>query len=106
MQDNDLISREAAMDVIKTWVLQINPTARKMLMLRDMQAIEPVDAAPARHGRWAHHNGGYSDHYECTVCGEGIVLTARFRYCPNCGAKMDAPTCGPDYCEIGGETDG
>lgn len=48
-----------------------------------------VDAEPVRHGRWAHHKGGYSDHYECTVCGEGIVLTARFRYCPNCGAKME-----------------
>lgn len=57
--------------------------------LYQIECAPSVDAAPVRHGRWAHHKGGYSDHYECTVCGEGIVLTARFRYCPNCGAKMD-----------------
>lgn len=43
---------------------------------------------PVRHGRWVHHNGGYSDHFECTACGEDIVLTGKWRFCPNCGADM------------------
>lgn len=56
--------------------------------LSEIDSAPTVDAEPVRHGRWVQHKGGYSDHYECTVCGKGIVLTAKFRYCPNCGAKM------------------
>lgn len=37
-------------------------------------------------GKWIHHEGGYSDHYECTACGKAIVLTGRCNYCPNCGS--------------------
>ena len=48
-----------------------------------------VDAVPVRHGRWIHHKWGYSDHYECTACGKPIVLTAKWDFCPNCGAQMD-----------------
>ena len=48
-----------------------------------------VDAVPVKHGRWIHHKGGYSDHYECTVCGKSIVLTAKWDFCPMCGARMD-----------------
>ncbi len=55
----------------------------------DIDAMPTVDAVPAKHGRWIHHKGGYSDHYECTACGKPIVLTAKWDFCPNCGAKMD-----------------
>lgn len=48
-----------------------------------------VDAAPVVHARWVHHEGGFNDHFECTACGEAIVLTGKWRFCPNCGAKMD-----------------
>lgn len=50
--------------------------------------VETVDAVPVVHGRWIHHKGGYSDHYECTACGKPIVLTAKWDFCPNCGADM------------------
>lgn len=52
--------------------------------LAEQPAVEPE----VRHGRWVHHNGGYSDHFECTACGEDIVLTGKWRFCPNCGADM------------------
>ena len=58
----------------------------------DRLAVETaptVDAVPVKHGRWIHHKGGYSDHYECTVCGKSIVLTAKWDFCPMCGARMD-----------------
>ena len=56
--------------------------------MTDEGCPNPVDAVPVRHGRWIHHKGGYSDHYECTACGKPIVLTAKWDFCPNCGADM------------------
>lgn len=47
-------------------------------------------------GRWTNHSdewdGGY---YECSVCGEaysfieGTPKENNYRYCPNCGARME-----------------
>ena len=54
----------------------------------EIDAMPTVDAAPVKRGRWIHHKGGYSDHYECTACGKPIVLTAKWDFCPNCGADM------------------
>lgn len=55
-----------------------------------------VDAQPLRCGRWidAHMIGG-GDFYHCSECGcyiEQIYFANDYnvRYCPNCGAKMDA----------------
>lgn len=91
---SDLIPRDAAMDVIKTWGRQINENARMALLLRDMQALEPVDAAPVVHGYWAHLSG---DEWCCTACGNVIhtegswehPLVVGKKYCENCGARMD-----------------
>ena len=98
--NDDLISRAAAIAEIEEYIEEYSELEPEtgyhnlkwcaMEEAKDaLLALPVVDAVPVVHGRWAHHKGGYSDHYECTVCGEGIVLTARFRYCPNCGAKMD-----------------
>lgn len=102
---NDLISRTAAIDAIVSVTVfpdveRIKKLCQKPEYSEDwldgvcdainaVEDVNAVDSAPVRHGRWVHHKEGYSDHYECTVCCESIVLTARFRYCPNCGAKMD-----------------
>ena len=47
-----------------------------------------ADMRPVVRGEWIHHKGGYSDHYECTVCKKAIVLTERWNFCPNCGADV------------------
>ena len=58
-----------------------------------------ADVAPVRHGRWEamHYEGGILDGTnfdKCSVCGyerifEDEKLKTAFKYCPNCGAKMD-----------------
>ena len=58
-----------------------------------------VDAAPVRHGRWKemHYEGGILDGTNfdrCSICGyerffDDPALKTVFKYCPNCGAKMD-----------------
>ena len=56
--------------------------------LKWFDIIPEGDAKPVVRGEWIHHKGGYSDHYECTVCKKAIVLTGRWNFCPNCGADM------------------
>ena len=58
-----------------------------------------VDAEPIRHGEWL--NDGVMD--KCSLCGLSFLKVhingnPTFKYCPNCGAKMDRyNTC--KYCK-------
>ena len=49
-----------------------------------------VDAEPVRHGVWTGKPiGGYST-VRCSVCGHAFFYNnGKWKYCPNCGAKMD-----------------
>ena len=38
-------------------------------------------------GKWIDINGIYA---ECSNCNEEIYITGDFKYCPNCGAKMES----------------
>lgn len=46
-------------------------------------------------GHWMHRNDDFNDWFECSECEYGsegeitIESGVRFRYCPNCGAKME-----------------
>lgn len=72
-------------------------------MIIDLVDKQPtVDAAPVRHGHWSlnPHNRAWD---VCSACGFGTkrreyginpdgteyVTEYSYRYCPNCGAKMD-----------------
>lgn len=51
--------------------------------------IGGVDAVPVVHGKWGQPNR-FKDGvglWRCDQCGEASIR--RFRYCPECGAKMD-----------------
>lgn len=47
-----------------------------------------VDAEPVRYGKWI--IVGHSYRLKCTECGwqDGRLFEKRYKYCPNCGAKM------------------
>ena len=61
-----------------------------------------ADVAPVRHRRWEemHYEGGILDGTNfdrCSICGyervfDDPALKTVFKYCPNCGAKMDGDT--------------
>ncbi len=68
---------------------------------RDVEALEsainilkhiPIaDVAPVVHARWVDNKrGGYKWAFYCSRCGwiDGYPFNDRFKYCPNCGAKM------------------
>lgn len=58
-------------------------------MLRDENDFPTVEAEPVRHGRWTKEGCEYRYfYYKCNAC--GFVNDAKSKYCPDCGAKMDA----------------
>ena len=105
--NNDLISREEAMDVIKSLQITLSgenifrPEA-KASVLECLDFVPQVDAEPVRHGQWIHCKGK-SNLWYCSECGEKIIYNpTRKTYKPNkkpvheenkrcrsCGAKMD-----------------
>lgn len=60
--------------------------ARKLI--EDAPAADVVEVV---HGKWLEADDG--DGIVCSVCGEDFCVltneTERFKYCPNCGARMD-----------------
>lgn len=48
---------------------------------------DSVDAVEVVHGRWIDARE-YCGDYMCSNC-DALYRTNKFKYCPNCGAKMD-----------------
>lgn len=101
--NNDLISREAAIDHVKSVFCKgcnnydgIRCRSCEVEDVLDVfEGVPPVDAEPVRHGRWI-ENG---PDWVCSYCAtefkdeiEFIKLDYDYymtHYCPHCGAKMD-----------------
>ena len=49
------------------------------------------DVAPVVHGRWIEKEKyTFGVMYDCSICGDRILDNGHsWKYCPNCGAKMD-----------------
>lgn len=51
-----------------------------------------VDAVPVRHGKWLPENRAMDAYWVCSCCGfpsEAHGAFKIYKYCPNCGARMD-----------------
>lgn len=60
-----------------------------MISAYDVIMLPAADVAPVVHGRWL-----YGDYYDigdvCSECDWDSQMThPSYRYCPNCGARMD-----------------
>ena len=84
----EYINREAAIRAL------LNDAPEQVSYSREDAAdciryIDAADVAPVVHGRWL-----YGDYYDigdvCSECDWDSQMThPSYRYCPNCGAKMD-----------------
>ena len=52
-----------------------------------VEAVPTAEVVEVRHGEWK-KSSPYNRFMNCSVCGFGQDHTT-FKYCPNCGAKMD-----------------
>ena len=95
--DNDLISRQAAIDFIKDHSYPVryddNSIEQGMTIigieqaLNEMPSIQPKQKA----GRWEHDGGHFANRWICSQCGYKFYFEkSEAKYCPNCGAKMES----------------
>lgn len=58
-----------------------------------LRNIPTIEAEPVRHGYWENANGRPKTYIrKCSVCGKEAYFCGRgcsYKFCPNCGAKMD-----------------
>lgn len=58
-------------------------------MLDEVDCFRPADVAPVVHGRWTITKARL-ENAVCSNCGRHFQsYYEAYRYCPNCGAKMD-----------------
>ena len=101
MINDDLISRSAAIEIIRSMTINLGgkdifaPEAKKSV-IGVLDEIDAVDAEPVRHGKWIGiEYDGYADGYpvyylwECSECGYEHKGEDTPEYCQDCGAKMD-----------------
>lgn len=53
-----------------------------------------ADVAPVRRGRWLDVDCFDIGFWQCSCCGflsEAIAAPKLYKYCPNCGAKLEVP---------------
>ena len=85
---DDLISRQAAIEVVQKRHIMLNK--EKVLLINDLEKLPPAE--PKR-GKWIHHPEiGWGETWLCDQCGEKTTSTVmgkpRANFCPNCGADM------------------
>lgn len=56
-------------------------------VIADIDDVPTADVVEVKHGEWT-KSSPYNRFMNCSVCGFGQDHTT-FKYCPNCGAKMD-----------------
>jgi len=97
----DYINREDTIKAIESETYRHDYLDHVIDIIED---IPPADVAPVRHGHWdvrepmpmhdIKGNLSWGNWYVCTGCGfattaiEGHIT--QYKYCPNCGARMDA----------------
>ena len=99
---SEYIEREA---LLKHAISLNNPheLGENVVPVSDIEAAPAADVAPVVHGEWREDTDPADGDLRCTHCGiawpkcvqkqieeQGIwTLQTLFKYCPNCGAKMD-----------------
>lgn len=92
MQDNDLISRAAALDAIdheRDLLIEQKRFGAEHVVVhharRLIEELPAVDAVPVVHGRWKKRKS-----WACYVCSKcSFEENGATIYCSHCGAKMD-----------------
>lgn len=116
-----LIDPKMSIDTIKSYIevwdckgcLPYGETQHNVMAVDDLQYLPTIEAEPVRHGRWIHSdsldykdpNGVIHVHGMCSCCRliyDFRDMTSRFKFCPNCGSRMDADHIADASKKVGG----
>lgn len=95
----DLIDRQAAIEKLTNNLTYMH-TFGADISIDLIEELPSVEAEPVRHGKWERHYirpNVYADLYwHCSCCGGKLAdeFANHYKYCPDCGAKMDEVTSG------------
>ena len=56
--------------------------------IRYVKKFPAADVQPVVHAEWICHEPEIGLYYSCSKCGHN-ALQGMYKFCPNCGAKMD-----------------
>ena len=85
---DDYISRQAAIDAIKTWGLIDGLSEGQAIeILADKEKLPAADVVSVVHSTWIENGDPLM--LTCGNCGYGVMRYNNTRFCPNCCAKMD-----------------
>lgn len=73
-------------------VLFSEATQHEIFFLLELEPSEDVEPVTHAHWKLAPEDTAYDNVWVCSNCGEEFTQhrKPKFRFCPNCGAKMDA----------------
>lgn len=87
---DEYIKKEEALRVISDVLFETDPSGKEQIAVlkcsHSVRELPAADVVPEIHGSW--RNGGLCS---CSRCGFNTGAYS-FRYCPHCGARMDAPS--------------
>ena len=96
---SDYIDRQAVIDVLAE--MQGLCTSKAALIQnskiwQQIKDMPPAEVEPVKRGKWIYDNQFHWYRASCSECGYKRVTDIKaekwngWKYCPNCGAKMDA----------------
>ena len=89
----EYIERAAAMESIIGLTI-VDPAVAQYAnaVCYNLQNLPAADVAPVVHGKWGHTHTSesyFNECWRCSACGFDDTEGFGFKFCPNCGAKMD-----------------
>ena len=96
----EYIEREEAIEAIRAYkgYFQDQISTENMMLKLEAENVindlETADVAPVRHGKWkvpvfTEMDEWFDSRVKCSVCGGIEAAFARWKFCPNCGCRMD-----------------
>lgn len=97
----DAISRQAVLDYIDKMPSELTADGRRMIRRRTLEeyisdTLPPVKPQEPKTGHWIEvideidSLGNKTWHHKCSICGNEDSGWGNYKYCPNCGARMES----------------
>lgn len=85
---DDYIKREDVIELFEKYISNDDELFRLLVHIL-INKVSTADVAEVKHGKWEVRTVRGETELYCSVCGNSPGILYEYRFCPNCGAKMD-----------------